>query len=120
MIPSYVLQLVEAHPFGGAFDEDPNNHIKRFVRLCDTFDLEGVSEDVKRMRLVPFSLVDEATGWLRIRSLHWFIHNKSYMMHLFRGFSHLKKLLSLRMSCWLLGKMNGSHLRRLGCASKEW
>ncbi len=61
MIPSHVLQLVEAHPFGGTLDEDPNNHIKRFVRLCDTFDLDGVSEDAKRMKLFPFSIVDEAS-----------------------------------------------------------
>ncbi|PKI40814.1 hypothetical protein CRG98_038825 [Punica granatum] len=50
--------------FGGGPDEDPNVHISNFLMICSTFNLNGVSDDVIRLRLFPFSLRDAAKEWL--------------------------------------------------------
>jgi len=44
--------------------EDPNLHFSIFLEVCDTLKLNGVSSDVIRLRLFPFSLKDKAQAWL--------------------------------------------------------
>ncbi|GKE79995.1 zinc finger, CCHC-type containing protein [Tanacetum coccineum] len=44
--------------------EDPNQHLKDFLKLVDSLDLDGENKERKRMRLFHFSFRDQASNWL--------------------------------------------------------
>ena len=50
--------------FGGFPTEDPHLHLKLFMEVSDSFKLPGVSEDVLRLKLFPYSLRERARAWL--------------------------------------------------------
>ncbi|GJR39107.1 MAK10-like protein [Tanacetum coccineum] len=50
--------------FHGLWSEDPNQHIKDFLKLMDSLDLDGENKERTRMRLFQFSLRDQASNWL--------------------------------------------------------
>ncbi|GJZ86936.1 MAK10-like protein [Tanacetum coccineum] len=50
--------------FHGLRSEDPNQHLKDFLKLVDSLDLEGANRERKRLRLFQFSLRDQASNWL--------------------------------------------------------
>ncbi|XP_019171005.1 PREDICTED: uncharacterized protein LOC109166517 [Ipomoea nil] len=56
--------MAASDPFGGSPTEDPNAHVIKFLRLCGTFKMNGVTQDAIRLRLFPFSLKDKADDWL--------------------------------------------------------
>ncbi|XP_074265575.1 uncharacterized protein LOC141588014 [Silene latifolia] len=63
--PSYV-NLVERNMFGGGATEDPAKHMERFVTYCCSIPLTvGVTHDLVKQVLFPFSLRDGAAEWLR-------------------------------------------------------
>ncbi|GJT81688.1 hypothetical protein Tco_1056030 [Tanacetum coccineum] len=43
---------------------DPNQHLKDFIVLVDSLDLNGDNRERTRMRLFKFSLRDQASNWL--------------------------------------------------------
>ena len=45
--------------------KDPNVHLIIVLEIVDTVKMNGMTEDVIRMRLFPFSLRDKAKGWLQ-------------------------------------------------------
>jgi hypothetical protein len=53
--------MVQHSPFTGK--EDPNLHLQAFVQLCQTFNMDGVTQDQMRTRLFPFSLFGKALQW---------------------------------------------------------
>ena len=61
--PAYI-QMVSQYQFIGLPSEDSNTHLASFLDICDTFKINGVSTDVIRVRLFPFSLRDKAKLWL--------------------------------------------------------
>ncbi|CAL2280276.1 unnamed protein product [Prunus armeniaca] len=49
--------------FYGKSNEDPNIHIKDFYIACGTVHIKGVSQEIVRLRLFPFTLKDKAKSW---------------------------------------------------------
>lgn len=56
------IQIVMNFPFHGMSNEDPHAHIWNF--FCETFQINGVSEDAKMLQLFLFPLMDKARLWL--------------------------------------------------------
>ncbi|KAL4361636.1 hypothetical protein GQ457_04G022710 [Hibiscus cannabinus] len=50
--------------FGGSPHEDARQHILAFLEVCDSFQQQGVHEDVLKLKLFPYSLRDRARAWL--------------------------------------------------------
>ncbi|GJZ75635.1 hypothetical protein Tco_0640100 [Tanacetum coccineum] len=44
--------------------EDPNQHLKDFLKLVDSLDLDVANKERTRLRLFQFSLRDQASNWL--------------------------------------------------------
>ncbi|GJY17153.1 zinc finger, CCHC-type containing protein [Tanacetum coccineum] len=44
--------------------EDPNQHLKDFLKLMDSLDLDGENRERMRLHLFQFSLRDQASNWL--------------------------------------------------------
>ncbi|KAJ0568198.1 putative retrotransposon gag domain-containing protein [Helianthus annuus] len=61
----YLIQMLQnSVTFHGLADEDPHLHITNFLEICDTFRINGASNDAIRLRMFPFSLKDRAKAWL--------------------------------------------------------
>jgi hypothetical protein len=54
--------MVQHSPFTNK--EDLNLHLQEFIQLCQTFNMDGVTQDQMRVRLFPFSLLGKALQWL--------------------------------------------------------
>ena len=59
-LKSALICMGQWSQFGETPLEDPNLHLSVFLEVCDTLKLNGVSSDVIRLRLFPFSLRDKA------------------------------------------------------------
>jgi hypothetical protein len=52
-IKTSTICMVQHSPFTGK--EDLNLHLQAFIQLCQTFNMDGVTQDQMRARLFPFS-----------------------------------------------------------------
>ncbi|GJX30093.1 zinc finger, CCHC-type containing protein [Tanacetum coccineum] len=50
--------------FHGLQSKDPNQHLKDFLKLVDSFDLDCENRERTCLRLFQFSLRDQASNWL--------------------------------------------------------
>ncbi|KAK5840615.1 hypothetical protein PVK06_009518 [Gossypium arboreum] len=62
--PNMIQMIQQFVHFDGLQDEDPNNQLANFLEFCDTFKINGVSDDAISLRLFPFSLRNKAKQWL--------------------------------------------------------
>jgi hypothetical protein len=60
-IKTSTIHMEQHSPFTGK--EDPNLHLQGFVQLCQTFNMDGVTQDQMRARHFPFSLLGKALQW---------------------------------------------------------
>ncbi|GJV23393.1 zinc finger, CCHC-type containing protein [Tanacetum coccineum] len=62
---SDTIRLVQYEcSFYGLRTEDPNQHLKDFLKLVDSLDLDIANRERTRLRLFQFSLRDQASNWL--------------------------------------------------------
>ncbi|KAK8666053.1 hypothetical protein V6N13_006205 [Hibiscus sabdariffa] len=50
--------------FDGSPAENTRQHLKSFLEICNSFKIHGVSNDVLKLKLFPYSLRDKAKAWL--------------------------------------------------------
>ncbi|GJY75715.1 zinc finger, CCHC-type containing protein [Tanacetum coccineum] len=64
-VRSDTIRLVQnGCSFHGLWSEDPNQHLKDFLKLMDSLDLDGENRERTRLHLFQFSLRDQASKWL--------------------------------------------------------
>ncbi|GKA29565.1 MAK10-like protein [Tanacetum coccineum] len=64
-LQSDTIRLVQnGCSFNGLWSEDPNQHLKDFLKLVDSLGLDGANRERIRLRLFQFSLRDQASNWL--------------------------------------------------------
>ncbi|KAA3488570.1 RING-H2 finger protein ATL63 [Gossypium australe] len=51
--PNTIQMIQQFVQFDGLQDEDLNTHIANFLEFCDTFKINGVSDDAIRLRINP-------------------------------------------------------------------
>jgi hypothetical protein len=54
-----LINMVQQSPFCGKASEDANAHLQHFLKICSTFNIQGVTQDVVHLRLFPFSLLEK-------------------------------------------------------------
>jgi hypothetical protein len=65
-----LIMMVQANPFCGLPSDDANTHLQHFLELCDTIVMEGVTLEIIRLHLFPFSLMGgQNSGSTRTRKL---------------------------------------------------
>ena len=60
-----LITMVQQYQFTGHPSEDPNEHLRRFLRMANTVKLNGANPDVIKLQLFPFSLRDTTTIWFQ-------------------------------------------------------
>ena len=61
---SGLIQMVQhTCQFGRFPHDDLNKHISSFLEICDTQKINGVSLELIKLKLFPFSLKDKAKTW---------------------------------------------------------
>ncbi|XP_070047201.1 uncharacterized protein [Nicotiana tomentosiformis] len=60
-----IQTIQQSCQFTGDASEDPHTHLIGFLELVETCRYNGVTTDVIRLRLFPFSLKGEAKTWLQ-------------------------------------------------------
>jgi hypothetical protein len=55
-----LINVVQQSLFCTKASEDVNAHLQHFLEICSTFTIRGVTQDVVRLRLFPFSLLGKA------------------------------------------------------------
>ncbi|GJS12183.1 zinc finger, CCHC-type containing protein [Tanacetum coccineum] len=62
---SDTIRLVQNRcSFYRLWSEDPNEHLKDFLKPVDSLDLNGANRERTHLRLFQFSLCDQASNWL--------------------------------------------------------
>ncbi|GJR19617.1 zinc finger, CCHC-type containing protein, partial [Tanacetum coccineum] len=62
--PDTIRLVQNGCSFHGLWFEDPNQHLKDFLKLMDSLDLDGEYRERTRLCLFQFFLCDQASNWL--------------------------------------------------------
>ncbi|WRX20690.1 Retrotransposon gag domain - like 10 [Theobroma cacao] len=60
----YAVHEYKISTLGLLPNNDTNSHIVKFLKICNTFKANGVTNDAIKLRLLPFSLRGKAKSWL--------------------------------------------------------
>lgn len=62
--PVMFQMLQTAGQFSGMPIEDPHLHLRLFIEVTDAFKMNGVTDEILKLKLFPYSLRDRARAWL--------------------------------------------------------
>jgi hypothetical protein len=93
-IKTSTIRMVQHSPFTGK--EDPNLHLQVFIQLCQTFNMDGVTQDQMRARLFPFSLLGKALQWFHSQPAETVQNWNALMRAFMKEYYSLGKTQSLR------------------------
>ena len=60
-----LINMVQQNQYTGLAHKDLNIHLAIFLEIADTVKMNGITEDVIRMRFFPFLLRDRTRGWMQ-------------------------------------------------------
>ncbi|XP_074374060.1 uncharacterized protein LOC141714440 [Apium graveolens] len=61
-----LIQMVSNSAFKGDIErEDPHHHLERFVQMCGSFKITGVTTDQIRLHMFPYSIKGRALEWFQ-------------------------------------------------------
>ncbi|XP_073307190.1 uncharacterized protein [Primulina huaijiensis] len=60
-----LINMVQQNQFARTATSDPHVHLRTFLEITDTVKINNVPDDIIILRLFPFSLRDQARGWLQ-------------------------------------------------------
>ena len=80
--------------------EYPNQHIKDFLKIVDSIDLDVATRESTRLRLFQFSLRDQASQWLERLPAGSITTWDDLTSRFLAQFSYRGELLSLGMTSW--------------------
>jgi hypothetical protein len=55
--------MVRAQPFSGFDNKDPLNHLQELEKICSCLSIPGITQEILKWKLFPFSLMGEAKRW---------------------------------------------------------
>jgi hypothetical protein len=93
-IKTSTIRMVQHSPFTG--NEDPDLHLQAFIQLCQTFNMDGVTQDQMRARLFPFSLLGKALQWFYSQPVETVQNWDTLMRAFMKEYYSLGKTQSLR------------------------
>ena len=89
-----LITMVQQHQFTGHPTEDPNEHLGRFLRMANIVKRNGVSLEVIKLHIFPFSLRDIVATWyesLPYGSIDLGRAGRSILGHILSPISHLRE-----------------------------
>jgi hypothetical protein len=93
-IKTSTIRMVQHLPFTGK--EDPNLHLQAFIQLCQTFNMDGVTQDQMRARLFPFLILGKALQWFHSQPAETVQNWNALMRAFMKEYYSLGKTQSLR------------------------
>jgi hypothetical protein len=60
--PAFIA-MVRDKPFSGLKNENPYTHLREFEHLCSCLTIAGMSQEIIKWKLFPFSLLGKAKQW---------------------------------------------------------
>lgn len=61
-----LIQMISNQAFEGDIElEDPHRHLERFVQMCGSFRINGVTSDQARLHMFPYSIKGRALEWFQ-------------------------------------------------------
>nr|GEY17959.1 zinc finger, CCHC-type [Tanacetum cinerariifolium] len=108
---SDTIRLVQNRSsFYRLWSEDPNQHLKDFLKLVDSLDLDGENRERTRLRLFQFSLRDQASNWLERLPAGSISTWEDLTTRFLAQFFPLRRTAKLRNDCLMFQKHHGESL----------
>ncbi|GJV67953.1 MAK10-like protein [Tanacetum coccineum] len=97
-------------PFHGLCSEDPNQHLKDFLKLVDSLNLDGENRERTRLRLFQVSLLDQASNWLECLPAGSITTWEDLTTHFLAQFFPPKRTIKLRNDILIFQQHQGESL----------
>jgi hypothetical protein len=97
-----LLNLITREQSGGSAEEDAYLLLSDFIEICDMQKFKNVENDVLKLKLFPFSLIEKSKEWLHTASIKsWGDLKEAFV----KKYYPLLKFCRIEILIFLLGKM---------------